>query len=58
MQFRPSGVRVKRPDTFPALVAIVQIPIIGKYKRRLTLRECANLQSFNKNYKFVSNDSQ
>ncbi len=58
IQFRPSGVRVKRPDTFPALVAIVQIPIIGKYKRRLTLRECANLQSFNDDFKFVSNDSQ
>lgn len=58
IQFRPSGVRVKRPDTFPALVAIVQIPIIGKYKRRLTLRECANLQSFSSDFKFVSNDSQ
>ncbi len=58
IQFRPSGVRVKRPDTFPALVAIVQIPIIGKYKRRLTLRECANLQSFSDDYKFISNDSQ
>ncbi len=58
IQFRPSGVRVKRPDTFPALVAIVQIPIIGKYKRRLTLRECANLQSFSDDFKFVSNDSQ
>ncbi len=58
IQFRPSGVRVKRPDTFPALVAIVQIPIVGKYKRRLTLRECANLQSFKADFKFASNDSQ
>ena len=45
-QFRPSGIRVKRPDSFPALVAMVQIPIIGKYKRRLTPREAARLQSF------------
>lgn len=46
IQFRPSGIRVKRPTCFPALVAIVQIPIVGKYKRRLTVREAARLQSF------------
>ena len=46
VQFRPSGIRVKRPDAFPALVAIVQIPIIANYKRRLTPREAARLQSF------------
>ena len=27
-------------------MAIVQIPIIGKYKRRLTVREAARLQDF------------
>ena len=46
IQFRPSGIRVKRPDAFPALVAMVQIPVIGKYRRRLTPREAARLQSF------------
>lgn len=46
IQFRPSGVRVKTPTCFPALVALVQVPIIGKYKRRLTVREVARLQSF------------
>lgn len=46
IQYRPSGVRVKSPNVFPALVAMVQIPIIGRYKRRLTTRECARLQSF------------
>lgn len=46
IQIRPSGVRVKVPTCFPALVAIVQIPIIGKYKRRLTVREAARLQDF------------
>lgn len=46
IQFRPSGIRVKRPDAFPALVALVQIPVIGKYRRRLTPREAARLQSF------------
>lgn len=50
IQSRPSGIRVKAPTTLPALVAIVQIPIIGKLKRRLSVRECANLQSFSKNF--------
>lgn len=46
MQKRPSGLRIKRPDCAPALVAIVQVPIIGKYRRRMTVREAARLQSF------------
>ena len=46
IQFRPSGVRVKTPDCFQALVAMVQIPIIGRYKRKMTVEEAARLQSF------------
>ena len=46
IQSRPSGIRVKKPDVFQALVAIVQTPIIGKYRRRLSVREAARLQSF------------
>jgi DNA (cytosine-5)-methyltransferase 1 len=46
VQLRPSGIRVKMPDCFQALVAMVQIPIIGKYKRRLSVKEAARLQSF------------
>lgn len=45
IQFRPSDITVKRPNVFPALVAMVQIPIIGKVRRRLTPREAARLQS-------------
>ncbi|ADE19630.1 DNA cytosine methyltransferase [Mycoplasma crocodyli] len=56
IQFRPSGIRVKKTDVFPALVAMVQIPIIGKYKRRLTVEECSKLQSFIPDYKFSGND--
>ena len=46
IQFRPSGIRVKMPNNFQALVAMVQIPVIGKYRRRLTVKEAARLQSF------------
>lgn len=47
IQFRASGVRIKRPSTSPSLVAMTttQVPIIGWEKRYMTARECARLQS-------------
>ena len=45
-QFRPSGIRVKRGDYFPALVAMAQIPVVGWLKRHITPKECARLQRF------------
>ncbi|WP_309615812.1 DNA cytosine methyltransferase, partial [Salinibacterium sp.] len=47
IQFRASGVRVKRPTTSPSLIAMTdtQVPIIGWEKRYMTPRECARLQS-------------
>jgi len=58
IQLRPSGVRVKRPTAMPALVAMVQIPILGKYRRRLTPREAARLQSFPDDFKLDSNNQR
>lgn len=52
IQFRPSGIRVKQPTESPTLVAMVQVPIIGKYKRYITIKEAAKLQSFPDDYIF------
>lgn len=46
IQLRQSGLRIKKGQYFPTLVAITQTPIYGKYKRHITPRECARLQSF------------
>ena len=47
LQFRASGVRIKRVNTSPSLVAMTttQVPIIGWERRYMTARECARLQS-------------
>jgi DNA (cytosine-5)-methyltransferase 1 len=49
IQFRASGVRVKRPTTAPSLIAMTttQVPIIAWERRYMTARECARLQSLN-----------
>jgi DNA (cytosine-5)-methyltransferase 1 len=48
LQFRPSGLRVKRYASSPALVAMTatQIPILGPQKRFLTRKEGLRLQGF------------
>lgn len=65
IQFRPSGIRVKNRDRFPALVlSSTQIPIIfdehrigGPGYRYITKREAANLQSMPKeNFKILENN--
>ena len=56
IQIRQSGIRVKKAEYFPTLVAISQIPIYGKQKRYITPRECANLQSFPNSFIMPKND--
>lgn len=57
IQFRQSGIRVKKTNYFPTLVAIVQTPIYAKEKRYITPRECARLQSFPEDFIIHSNDN-
>jgi DNA (cytosine-5)-methyltransferase 1 len=47
IQFRASGVRVKRRTTAPSLIAMTdtQVPIIAWERRYMTPKECARLQS-------------
>ena len=57
IQLRQSGIRVKKTNYFPTLVAIVQTPIYAKEKRYITPRECARLQSFPEDFIIHSNDN-
>jgi DNA (cytosine-5)-methyltransferase 1 len=47
IQFRASGIRIKRPTTAPSLVAMStsQVPVVGWERRYMTIRECSRLQS-------------
>ena len=53
LQFRPSGLRVKRYSTAPALVAMTatQIPILGPKRRFVTRIEGLRLQGFPDHHK-------
>jgi DNA (cytosine-5)-methyltransferase 1 len=53
MHLRPSGIRAKKATYVPALVAITQTSIVGKQKRRITVREGARLQGLPEWFDFV-----
>lgn len=53
MHFRPSGIRAKRATYLPALVAITQTSIVGKFRRRISTREAARLQGLPDWFDFV-----
>ncbi|MEB5750754.1 DNA (cytosine-5-)-methyltransferase [Leclercia adecarboxylata] len=60
IQFRASGVRVKRKTTAPSLIAMTdtQVPIIAWQKRYMTPKECARLQSMEDLKSLPSSPSQ
>jgi DNA (cytosine-5)-methyltransferase 1 len=49
---RGSGIRVKKCDYIPTLVAMSMIPIYGPKNRKLTPLELLRLQSFNDSFKY------
>jgi len=55
LHFRPSGIRCKRPNYAPALVAMTQTTILGT-RRRLTPRETARLQGLPDWFEFIQSD--
>ena len=49
---RGSGIRVKKCDYIPTLVAMSMIPVYGPKNRKLTALELLRLQSFNDSFKY------
>ena len=61
-QIRQSGIRVKRPNFFPSLVAMRNTPIVwdanNQVYRYITPKEAAKLQSFDEDIRFLKNDNE
>lgn len=56
LQFRTSGLRVKRPTESPTLVTMDHRPILGMEKRFMSIKEIARLQSFPDDFVFNEDD--
>ena len=56
LQFRPSGLRVKRMTAIPALVSLTtsQVPIVGPRRRYITRGEALRLQGFPSTFELPS----
>jgi DNA (cytosine-5)-methyltransferase 1 len=54
IQLRPSGIRVKKMNYAPALVAITQTTIVGPLRRKMSVREVAQLQGLPSWFSFRS----
>lgn len=57
LHLRPSGVRAKKPNYLPALVAITQTPILAFRKRRLSVDEARKLQGLPDSFTFEGQSS-
>lgn len=55
-QMRMSGIRIRTNKYFPTIVKSGPTPVLIKERRFLTPREVGNLQSFDKNYKFLTDN--
>ena len=53
---RGSGIRAKRPDYIPTLVAMSMIPVYGPESRKLTPKELLRLQSFPDTFEYIEKD--
>lgn len=53
---RGSGIRAKRPDYIPTLVAMSMIPVYGPESRKLTPNELLRLQSFPDTFEYIEKD--
>ena len=57
IQFRPSGIRIKKPDYVPTFVAMSQTPYLGWKRRALNPEEATLLQGFPDNFDFGDQNS-
>lgn len=57
IQFRPSGIRIKKPNYVPTFVAMSQTPYLGWKNRALKPEEATLLQGFPTNFNFGEQNS-
>ena len=58
LQFRPSGIRAKRPTYAPALVAMAQTPVWHGDRRRMSPSEAASLQGLPAHFSFAGQNDK